>query len=403
MRILFTAWGWNTCYYPLVPLAWSARAAGHEVVVATQPGLAATVQRSGLPVAAVGTDVDAGAMMGGFLRRLTDRGSRNPPGWEEMRRFGVRNCWLNVAVCGAMAEGLWEFASRWRPDVIVHEATTYAGPLVAARLGVPAVRHTWGIDYAYLLREFEEEALAPFREAWDLGPVETLGALTVDPCPPSLQLPESPAVPAPVHRLPMRYVPYNGPGRPPRWLLEPARGPRVCVTWGMSSGRFDPGQVVIDQVIRAVAGLGVEVVAAVAPADRDLLGPLPSNVRVCEDIPLHTLLPTCDALISQGGLGTLMTALAAGVPQVVVPQTTDRLVNAERLTRSGAGLHLLPDDATPAGLRAALNRLLTEPAFRAAARRLKAEHDALATPGDVVGALERLVPGPTPPAPSRPI
>ncbi|MGW2425618.1 nucleotide disphospho-sugar-binding domain-containing protein, partial [Streptomyces sp. NPDC001709] len=111
VRVLFTAWGWNTCYYPLVPLASAARAAGHEVVVATQPGLVPTVLRSGLPAAAVGHDTDAGALMGGFLRRLTDRDGLNPSEWGEMRRFGVRNCWLNVAVCEAMAQGLWEFAS----------------------------------------------------------------------------------------------------------------------------------------------------------------------------------------------------------------------------------------------------------------------------------------------------
>ncbi|MFD8145429.1 nucleotide disphospho-sugar-binding domain-containing protein [Streptomyces sp. NPDC059708] len=394
---MFALWNWPTHYYPLVPLAWSARAAGHEVVVATQPGLAATVKRSGLPVAAVGTDVDVPALMGRYVRRAARGGGLDPAGWEEMRRFGARNCWLNVAVCGAMAEGLWEFASRWRPDVIVHEPTTYAGPLVAARLGVPAVRHTWGIDFAYLLREFDEEALAPFREAWDLGPVETLGALTVDPCPPSLQLPDGGAVPVPARRLPMRYVPYNGPARVPGWLLEPRRRPRVCVTWGMSSGRFDPGQVVIDQAVRAVAGLGVEVVAAVAPADRDLLGPMPPHVRVVEGVPLHALLPTCDALVSQGGLGTVMTAVAAGIPQLLVPQTTDRLLNAERLTATGAGLCLLPDDNTSRSLRDHVDALLTDPAHTAAARRLKAEQDALPDGN----AMVRLLPGALREAPYR--
>ncbi|MEU7163293.1 nucleotide disphospho-sugar-binding domain-containing protein [Streptomyces morookaense] len=394
MRILFTAWGWNTCYYPMVPLAWSARAAGHEVMVATQPGLVPTVRRSGLPVAAVGHDLDVAAMMGGFLQRLTDRDGLNPSDWPVMREFGARNCWLNVAVCGAMAEGLWEFASRWRPDLIVFEATTYAGPLVAARLGVPAVRHTWGIDYAYLLREFDEEALAPMRDAWGLDTVETLGALTVDPCPPGLQLPPSPHVPVDVHRLPMRYVPYNGPGRLPAWLLQRPRRPRVCVTWGMSSGRFDPAQVVIDRVVRAVAALDVEVVAAVSPADRHLLDAMPPNVRVVENVPLHALLPTCDALVSQGGLGTVMTAVTTGTPQLLVPQTTDRLVNARQLTASGSALHLLPDDNTPARLQSLLTRLLDRPGPAAdAAHRLKAEHDALATPGEVVATLASLAAG----------
>lgn len=376
MRVMFTTWNWTTHYFPLVPLAWSMRAAGHEVVVATQPGLAGTVSRSGLPVAAVGTDVDVASMMSSYVRRAERHAARLPE-WSSMRKFGAGNCWLSVAMCRAMADGLWEFASRWRPDLIVFEPTTYAGPLVAARLGVPAVRHTWGIDFAYLLREFDEEALAPFREQWGLGPVETLGEVTVDPCPPGLQIPAGGTVPVAARRLPMRYVPYNGPGRVPDWLLTRPRAPRVCVTWGVSSGQFDPRQVVLDETVRAVARLGVEVVAAVSRADRRLLSTVPDNVRVAEGVPLHALLPTCDALVSQGGLGTVMTAVASGVPQLLVPQTTDRLVNADRLGATGAARTLLPDQHGAQAVGDHVTALLTDPAHAAAARRLRAEQDAL--------------------------
>ncbi|MET9068873.1 hypothetical protein [Streptosporangium sandarakinum] len=52
-------------------------------------------------------------------------------------------------------------ARHWRPDLVVFEPTSYAGPLVAALLGVPAVRHIHGVDMTYQARDIVPEVLAP--------------------------------------------------------------------------------------------------------------------------------------------------------------------------------------------------------------------------------------------------
>ncbi|MEV5713077.1 nucleotide disphospho-sugar-binding domain-containing protein [Amycolatopsis mediterranei] len=384
MRVLITTWNWNTLYFPLVPLAWSLRAQGHEVVVATQPGLVGTVLRSGLPAAAVGESVDAGAMMGGFLRRLADAEGVNPPHWRDMRRHGTLNCRLGVAACWTMMDGLLDFARRWRPDVVLYEAWTYAGPMVADLLGVPAIRHTWGIDYAGLFREFEAEALAEVRAHWGLDEVPSLAAVSVDPCPPQLQ------VVSPGSRLLMQYVPYNGPGVLPDWLHEPSPRKRVCVSWGTSSGRFDRKMVVTGQVVRAVAGLDVEVVAAVTAADADLIGELPANVRVVSGVPFNALLPRCDLVISHAGLGTVMTALASGTPQLLVPQMTDTALNAELLAENGCGEFVLPSDATDEVLREKAARMLGDPAFSAATASVRDAMRQLPTPNEMAAHLTSL-------------
>ena len=62
MRVLFTTWAWPSHYFPMVPLAWALRAAGHEVRMTSQPELLPAMLASGLPATAVGTDLDVAAI-----------------------------------------------------------------------------------------------------------------------------------------------------------------------------------------------------------------------------------------------------------------------------------------------------------------------------------------------------
>jgi rhamnosyltransferase subunit B len=62
---------------------------------------------------------------------------------------------------------------------------------------------------------------------------------------------------------------------------------------------------------------------------------LPPNVRHVEYAPFSELLPRCAALVHHGGIGTSSQALAAGVPQLVVPHAHDQPDNAARLVRLG--------------------------------------------------------------------
>jgi hypothetical protein len=64
-------------------------------------------------------------------------------------------------------------------------------------------------------------------------------------------------------------------------------------------------------------------------------------------------------------------ALLAGVPQTVVPLFADQHHNARRIADLGAGLAV--DAKDPATVRAAVERLLAEPAFRVAAGRVALE------------------------------
>jgi len=382
MRVMVASWGWTTHYLPMVPLAWAFRVAGHEVTVATQPNLVPTVRGSGLPAIPVGHDFATAELEGRFLRRASPP-DRPPMEWEELRAYGPRNVGLYVAVAGIMLDDLLAAARAWRPDLIVFEPSCYAAPIVAAVLGIPAVRHTWGVDYTYLGREFEPEALAELVARAGLTEVETLGAVTVDPCPPSLQVPPTQRVPVPVDRMPMRYVPYNNRGVAPAWLAAPSARPRILVIWGVSSALWDPRLDIGGWATRALADLDVEVVLLTAGEIDPDLAALP-NVRVARNVALNEVAAGCDLIVSHGGLGTLLTAMVTGVPQLILPQTGDRVLNARRLAATGAGDFAFTSECDEDELRRRAARILAGPVYAASARVLAREADALPAPDRVV-------------------
>jgi UDP:flavonoid glycosyltransferase YjiC (YdhE family) len=94
-------------------------------------------------------------------------------------------------------------------------------------------------------------------------------------------------------------------------------------------------------------------------------------------------------VVTHGGHGTVMRALAHGVPLLCMPMGRDQADNAVRVAARGAGLTLAP--AAPAEeIRVALARLLDEDAFHDAARRLGAAVAAEASSPAVVDELEVL-------------
>ena len=72
--------------------------------------------------------------------------------------------------------------------------------------------------------------------------------------------------------------------------------------------------------------------------------------------------------MTTGGAGTVMAALRAGVPLVVVPTTWDKPADAPRRVEAGVGVRLSPRRCTPERLRAAVDEVLGDPRYRANAR-----------------------------------
>ncbi|GAA4203637.1 DUF1205 domain-containing protein [Streptosporangium oxazolinicum] len=393
MRVLFVTTNWGSHYYHLVPLVWAMRASGHEVYVSSEPSFTETIVRSGATAVPASRDVDQAG--------LRERVLADPPDWPEEAPEGVsdeewKGGWRDVsrrafpmfaALAGELADDLMRYARALRPDLIVYEPTSFVAPLVGAALGIPAVRHVLGVDVIYMARNIVPPLLRPLAErlgVGDLGDVDILGQATIDNCPPSMQLPSE------VNRIMTRFVPYNGPGAMPDWLLEPSPRRRVCVSWGLCASDRGRG-FLVPELVKALSDLDAEIVVTLSAADRRNLreGELPDDVRVMEALPLHLLMPSCDVMLHQSGISTMLTALNYGVPQLVVPQMPDELMESRPLVAAGAGIAVAPEaDLDTFTERVA--ELLTVPSYRDAAAGLREEIRRQPAPTEIVWELEAL-------------
>lgn len=76
-------------------------------------------------------------------------------------------------------------------------------------------------------------------------------------------------------------------------------------------------------------------------------GPMPERIRIERFNPQELLLPVCDLVVSHGGSGSLLGALAHGLPSVLFPMGADQPHNAQRCVDLGTACVLDPVRATP--------------------------------------------------------
>ncbi|WP_369172900.1 activator-dependent family glycosyltransferase [Streptomyces sp. R28] len=417
MRILLTSFAHNTHYYNLVPLGWALRAAGHEVRVASQPSLTDTITGSGLTAVPVGDD-------GAIIELITEIGDDivryqqgldfvdtrdGPRSWEHA--LGQQT--IMSAMCFAPLNGdstiddMVALARSWRPDLVLWEPFTYAGPIAAQACGAAHARLLWGPDVVLNARQQFTRLLAqrpaderedPVGEwlTWTLErhglaaseeTVEELvaGQWTVDPSARSLRLPVRGEV------VPMRFVPYNGPSVLPGWLSEPPARPRVCLTLGVSTREtYGSDDVPFHELLAGLADVDAEIVATLDTGQLPQAADVPANVRVVDFVPLDALLPSCAAIVHHGGAGTCFTATLHGVPQIVVASLWDAPLKAHQLAEAGAGIALAPEKLGVDTLRDAVVHALENREMAAHARRLSEEMRAAPTPAALVPRLEDL-------------
>lgn len=414
MRVLFATYADRTHFLPMVPLAWALRTAGHDVRVATQPGLVEAVTAAGLPAVPVGRDSGLWRYLQARPEQFSEATKDVPAapydaamhpegevGWDHLVQ-GYQQVvpWWHRMLNDPMIDELTRFALSWRPDLVIWEPNTFAGAIAAKVSGCAHGRLMWSIDYLGRTREIflrmrdarqPKERADPLADWLDgrmrkfgLGFTEDLvtGEFTIDHLPGSLRMSTS------LRTFPMRYVAYNGRASEPRWLDEPPARTRVGLTLGMSwVQKFDDFQVDIQRLLDHLAELDVEFVATVPDAVRERLAHIPESVRVFPFVPLHTLAPSCTAVIHHAGPGTICSTALSGVRHLTLPAVHDEPYLGARLAEQGAGLTVPAVEATGPTVRDALRTLLGERSFRDGAARLREELLAMPTPNELVPRL----------------
>ena len=148
-----------------------------------------------------------------------------------------------------------------------------------------------------------------------------------------------------------------------------AAGPApIAVTYGSSMRH---GGAFFAAAAEACSRLGRRGILVTARPEQ-VPSALPDGVVHAPYAPFSTLLPACAGLIHHGGIGTLAEALAAGVPQVIVPNAFDQFDNAARIVRLNVGARL---DRTGLGAQAladTMARLLFDPVVAESCLRVRA-------------------------------
>ena len=106
----------------------------------------------------------------------------------------------------------------------------------------------------------------------------------------------------------------------------------------------------------------------ITPYADQLPHPLPPHAHAVSYAPFDALLPRLAALVHHGGIGTTAQALAAGLPQAVLPFAHDQFDNATRLVKRGVGLRLTARSSVRQWAQT-LERLRNDASISAACRR----------------------------------
>ncbi len=374
MRILVTFVGGLGHLTPLVPLARAAQAAGHEVLVAGSGGLVAAIETAGFrgfatsPAphhagAPVERDVtalevaDARAAEVEFAENFASRGARR------------------------MATAVSSLIQEHRPDLVLRDETDLGSTIAAELHDVPVATHLVLASGLLVRPELVAPELDAVRAEHGLAPDPGLARLTsgvvLSDFPPSFRSPEAPLT---VHAAHYRSstVERNRRG---------SRPPAVYATLGTIFNKTSG-----DLFERLIAGLGELDADITVTVGRELdpaaFGPRPSHVRVERFVPQDEVLAHADLVVSHGGSGSLMAALAHGLPSVLLPLGADQPHNALRATELGLAT---PLDAATAGapeIAAAARTALADDAMAARCRAVADELASLPAAGSAVAALE---------------
>jgi MGT family glycosyltransferase len=143
---------------------------------------------------------------------------------------------------------------------------------------------------------------------------------------------------------------------------------RPLIVVGFST-TFQNQAAPLRHVVEALRDLDVRAVVTTGPAIDAGSLPAAPNVFVCESAPHSELLKEAAAAVTHAGHGTVIRALAAGVPLVCMPMGRDQNDNAARVVFHGAGVRLAPS-ASPQKIRDAIRLVLERSSYRERARTL---------------------------------
>jgi UDP:flavonoid glycosyltransferase YjiC (YdhE family) len=296
----------------------------------------------------------------------------------------------------ARSRAVFDLCKSWGPDLLVCDEMDFGALVAAERAGLPYATVVCIGSGSFVFTELVAEPLNELRAAYGLEPDPELTMLSrhlvLSPFPPSFR---DPANPLPPTGHAIRPVPADAgtDDLPPDWLTDLER-PLVYFTLG-TIFNLESGDL-FERVPAGLSGLPVSVIVTVGrEVDPEALGRQPGNVRVEQYVPQSLLLLRCDLVVSHAGSGSVVGALAHGLPMVLLPIGADQPLNAARCEALGVARVLDPFHATSADVANAAEEVLADDRYRRSAERVQAEIAALPGPEQALLLLEQIRPQPS--------
>ena len=142
---------------------------------------------------------------------------------------------------------------------------------------------------------------------------------------------------------------------------------------------------VLTPAIDGLASLDADVLVALGSADGTSLGPLPPNVHIESFVDQPGVLAHAALVVHHGGSGTVLGALTAGVPQLLLPKGADQFFNADAMAAAGLAPVLEPAQVTASAVAALAGDSIGRP--NPAADAARAELAVMPDPHDVIERL----------------
>ena len=368
MRLLATcSLGGSGHWLPLAGFLHAATQPGDEVVVVAPPALREMVEREGFRfesgAAPPETDVAP----------IRERLATEPP--DVAAVLGNRVLFAELAAT-AMLAPVDAACERWHPDVLLRDPCEYAGAVVAGARTIPSAQV--GISRAEV--EWSSLTIAsPALEQHRSGlTAEISSAPYISRFPPAID-------PSPFTTT-LRYRTRRDPVPEPLpdWWSMSTRAessdqpggsadlPLVYVTFGTVLPYMSFATKAYRFALDALAELDARVLLTVGRTfPIDDLGSPPPNAHVEPWVDQDRVLRRASVVVCHGGSGTLLGAIDAEVPLVVMPFFSDQRTNGRLVERHRLGRAVEPtmsarderptfDDADAASLRAAVDALLTD-------------------------------------------
>ncbi|MEV1066401.1 glycosyltransferase [Streptomyces sp. NPDC050263] len=317
--------------------------------------------------------------------------------------------WYLLPLAEAMAPGVRTAVEAFRPDVVVADQQAFAGALVAERLGVP-----WATSATTSAEFTDPLAGLPKVREWLDGRLAGLRAAVGDPAgtadprfSPHLVLAFSTPELAGDSRAGVCWVGPSitarpaAPGFPWEWLDAHGRAPgasgraTVLVTLGTANtdvgGRFlDVCRSALRERADRVQAVIVDPGGTLEPAhdgDKD-----DKDVLIVPSVPQLALLERgVGAVVCHAGHNSVCEALWHGVPLVVAPIRDDQPVVAGQVAEAGAGVRVRFGRAGARQVGAAIDAVLDDPGYRAAADRIRKAFRAAGGASAAAAQLDELV------------